>query len=129
MSLKSLTVSPPDELGADKPLFGADGLVRVDKLTVGIDSGSEGLIVSKRLYEVLRARLGGRWTEGELLQVKCDIIKTTTLDLALTDKTTISIPLHDFLYATHGDECELFIGKNAGFQLPGGKTLRTRVQE
>ncbi|KAM0664290.1 hypothetical protein ACQRIU_006873 [Beauveria bassiana] len=66
--------------------------------TLGIDSGSPGLLLEDDLFEMLEAKLQAKPSSG-LMKVACDVLDAgASLHFKMTDRTTVSVPLADMLY-------------------------------
>ncbi|KAK2616789.1 hypothetical protein QQS21_000166 [Conoideocrella luteorostrata] len=99
-------------------------------LTVGIDTGTPGLCISRDYQSQIAEKMGAT-VKSDMLHVSCDVAETkASLDFHMSNKTVISIPLSDFLMKRDdGKDCLLAIQFDPPGLLPadfwiGGHFLR-----
>lgn len=94
--------------------------IRGKPLTIGLDSGTPGLVLPLGLFAKVQAKLNAG-VSREALTVDCEMVDSGTgLDFKMTNNATISALLADFLVSrlAHGKQCHLAIGHG---RMPAGK--------
>lgn len=88
---------------------------------MGLDSGAPAFQVSVTLAKTVAQKTGGTF-KGPFLHFPCDVVDAkAAIDFKMTDSTTVSVPLLDFVMGKIDNDKTCKLAVQFGGKVPAGK--------